>query len=127
VDLLDPVLDVVKGGGLVDCVGEDDYQRPLVEGSRKVLELLLPRSVPNLQLYFQLFDLQRFYLKVDTDRRGIRRFETVVAVAEQNVGFPDSAVAYDNRFHHKIAVCLFLWLHKYMKYQTLGSTQKNIR
>jgi len=82
VDLLDPVLDVVKGGCLVDRIGEDDYQGPLVEGGRKVLEFLLPRSVPNLQLYFQLFDLQRFYLKVDADRRGIRGFETIVAVAE---------------------------------------------
>lgn len=121
VNLLYPVLNVVKGGCLIDCIGEDYYKCPSIEGGWKVFEFLLSCSIPNLKFDFEVFDLKRFDLKVNTDSWGVCGFETVVAVAEENVGLPDSAIAYDNCLHYEIAIGLFLRLHNYINYQTIGS------
>ncbi len=124
VDLLDPVLNVVKRGSLIDRVGEYNYQCSFVKGGRKVFKFLLPCSVPNLQFDLQVLHLKGFDLKVDTDCRGICGFETVVAVAQQNIGLSDSAIANNNRLHYEIAVCFFLRLHNYINYQTLSLVLK---
>ena len=110
-DLFDPVLYVVEGGDVVDCKGKDDDECASVKSSGEIFELFLPCSVPDLQLDLILLDLQRLHLEVDPNGGRVGGLEAVVAVAQQNVGLPHSAVSDYHCLHHEIAVGLLLRLH----------------
>lgn len=66
-DLFEPVFDIREGGRTVDSIGEYDDEGSFVERSRKVLEFLLPRSIPNLKLDLEFLNLYGFDLEVDSD------------------------------------------------------------
>ena len=62
-DLFDPVFDIVEGGSIIDCVGEDDAHGSFVVGLSDGLEPFLPGSIPYLEpnfflIYFDCFDFE---------------------------------------------------------------------
>ena len=64
-DLFDPVFDVVEGGSIIDCVGEDDAHGSFVVGLSDGLEPFLPGSIPNLQFDPRITHIKYFRLEVD--------------------------------------------------------------
>jgi len=110
-DLLEPALDVGKRPFLIYRIGEDDDECSLIESIGQVFEFFLASSVPDLQLYFVLLNLHCFYFEVNANGGGVCRFESVIAVAEQDVCFANPAISYYHCLDHVITVLLSLGLH----------------
>ena len=65
-NLLEPVLDIVKCGLLRAVIDQDDAHSTLVIGLRNRAEALLPSRVPNLQLHSLVLHINRLDLEVDS-------------------------------------------------------------
>lgn len=67
-----------------------------------VSEALLPRSVPDLQLYSTRLYLHCFQLEVYSDRRHIVLLENVIAKLSNEIGLADTAVSHDDDLGQKV-------------------------
>ena len=65
-NLLEPVLDIVKCGLFGAVVDENDAHGALVIRLRDRAEALLPRRVPYLQLHSLILHINRLDLEVDS-------------------------------------------------------------
>ena len=68
-NLLQPVLDIVKCRLLGAIVDENDAHRTLVISLRNRAEAFLPRRVPYLQLDSLVLNVNRLYLEIDSYRQ----------------------------------------------------------
>lgn len=78
-----------------DGVDEDDSVGALVEGFGDVPEPFLSGGVPDVEGGGDAIDLDSFDFEVDADGAEVLVLEGVFAVAEEEAGFADSAVADD--------------------------------
>ena len=68
-------------------------------------EVLLAGRVPNLQLEPPPAALGLFGAEVDSDGWVQRTLELVLGELEQETGFPDVGVAYEDVFEHVSVIC----------------------
>lgn len=106
VDLLDPILEVVKGLAVGDGVDEDDAGSPLVVGLSDGLEPLLAGGVPDLHFDFDAVDIDGLDLEVDADGGDVRHLVLLVDVAQQDVGLPHCRVPDDHQLHQVVVLLL---------------------
>jgi hypothetical protein len=85
-DLMHPPLDVFERSAVGYGKGEDYARRAFVVDLRDILEPLLTRSVPNLQLVPYFADRHCFYFEVDTNGGHVGILERVLAEAGYEVG-----------------------------------------
>ena len=77
-DFVEPVGQVRKRLLSRDIVGEEDAMRTAVKDTRHRLEGLLPRGVPDLQLYYFFIYFEPERAEFDTDSNLVLHFEFIV-------------------------------------------------
>lgn len=102
-DLVHPVLDGGEALAVRDVVGHDDPVRALVVAARDRLEPLLPRRVPDLQLYRLPVHFDGADLEVDADGGHEVVCEDVVGESQQERRFTDAGVTDEEHLEEVVA------------------------
>lgn len=107
VDLLDPVLEVVKGLAVGDAVDQNDSCCSLVVGFGDCFESFLTGRVPDLHFDFDAIDIDGFDFEVDADSGHVAHLILLVDVTQKDVGLANGRVSDDDQFH-QVVVLLFV-------------------
>ena len=105
-NVLQPVLKVVKWGGIGDIEGDDESLRASIVGLGDGVEAFLASSVPNLQLSFSFIESHDLFSEVDADGRDVGLREVVVNVFADEWGLAYSCVANHQYFENQLVITL---------------------
>ena len=89
----DPRLNVCETVLISDGVGKDDAMSPFVERLSDVAKTLLPSSIPYIKSNLVPMKFDAFDFEIDTDSTEVVSLEGVFAVANEETGFSDAAIA----------------------------------
>lgn len=77
-NLFDPVLNVLKGLLVSDGISQDNTDGSFVISLVDIFVPFLAGCVPNLQLYFAVFNFDNFNFKINPNRCRVADLEIVV-------------------------------------------------
>lgn len=120
IDLFEPQLHISKGFLIINRVNQNYSRRSFIVGWGDSPISLLSCSVPDLHFDFFVIHNHSFNFEVDSYRRGVEHFVLLVDLSEQNVGFSDSWVTYDDHLYQIVVFlgCSLLewhWIKNYIK------------
>jgi hypothetical protein len=103
-NLADPVLDVLITLPIAQVKHQDDSLGALVVGRCYGLELLLPSSIPHLQLDHAALAAEGSNLEVHSDGRVEGLLENIVGESEEKAGFAHRGVADQQDLENKVVI-----------------------
>ena len=112
-NLLQPVLDVIKGTLFSAIVNKNDAHGALIVCLSDSTEAFLTRSIPNLKFHSLILHIDSFDLKVNTDGWHMACREVIFRKSKQDATLSDRRVANYDEFN-KVVVLFLTCLHFFL-------------
>lgn len=98
IDLLQPVLQAIKGFSIIDCIDKNNAGCSFVISLCDGFKPLLACSVPYLHFNFDTVNRNCFDFEIDADGCNMGHFVFLINIAEEDISFADCSISDDDYF-----------------------------